>query len=42
MGPDVIIYSGSHRFKEKNKTVHDQGYISIQRPVIILDDVFAE
>ena len=39
MGPDVIIFSRNHNFKEKHKLIHEQGYTG-QCTVIIEDDVW--
>lgn len=39
MGPDVIIYTINHKYKEKNMLIISQGYTS-EQPVYIDDDVW--
>lgn len=39
MGPEVILYSQNHKFKEKDKLIIEQGY-DIEEGVIIEDDVW--
>lgn len=39
MGPEVVFYSINHEFKDKTKTIIEQGYQE-ERPVIVEDDVW--
>lgn len=39
MGPEVIFYTINHQFKDKNKTIIEQGYDE-EKKIIVEDDVW--
>lgn len=39
MGPEVIFYTQNHQYKDKNKTIMEQGYAP-EKKIVIEDDVW--
>lgn len=39
MGPEVVFYSINHEFRDKNRTIIEQGY-QTEKPITVEDDVW--